>query len=124
MNIRILVLKVLHNTVMTIVSLFFIFIYSSNIYLSVFLKDGSYKLHGNRLMKYNKESKLYGNIDSLNEQKLFVLQSFNEKNTLDEIALEFSARFKLDKNVAYQQVKTFFIDFAKIMVCHPKNAHL
>jgi len=92
--------------------------------IPVFIKDGSYKLHENRLMRYNKESKYYENIDSLNEQRLFVLQSFNEKNTLDEIALEFSERFELDKEVAYQQVKASFIEFAKIMVCHPKNAHL
>jgi hypothetical protein len=89
----------------------------------VLVTDGPYKIKTNLLLKYNKVNQLHEKVKVFNVQEKFIIDTFNGKNTIRVISFEYARKFELTEEKAYLHVKSFFIELAEKMVCHPKDAH-
>jgi len=92
--------------------------------IPVLFQDSPYRIGPDRLLIFNRKSGMYEDFRLLSKHEMFILKSFDGNSTIKDITGVYAGKYKMDGGEAYQQVKSLFLEWAKHMVCHPKDAHL
>jgi hypothetical protein len=78
-----------------------------------------FRLEPRRLFLQNPETGLFEEICRFDDIQKFILEYFDGRHNLQEVALRAQNRFDLEAKVAFGYVKAFFLALVKAAVCHP-----
>jgi hypothetical protein len=70
-----------------------------------------------------KDKGVFVEFHRLDSQDLEILQAFDGRRTIEELAVFFHQRDGIDHWASYQRVKLLFVTLTRIAVCHPLHPH-
>jgi hypothetical protein len=86
-------------------------------------KDGDYLIEESRVYSADRKSGEMTEVYCMNEDEEYVVHFFDGSHTVGDIAEILAINHELEREVAYQTVKTLFVALTRHVICRPLNAH-
>ncbi len=82
-----------------------------------------YFIENNRLVFKNKKSNQNQTIYQFGNREVYILNCFNQNNTLEDIGHMVSIEYNISYDSAYESAKSLFIMMTRYLICQPAHAH-
>jgi len=87
--------------------------------IPIYFPERGWQFKETSIEKWNLETETWQKFKSITSVEYFISRQFEKQKNLTEVAEFVAQEFNLNQSDAFETVKAFFLELAKLRICHP-----